>query len=72
MKNIVTISAFLSDYSEKAVKLHYANCSTFLPKSQIKVVEGELTAEPKSIYIELPTWLLQKNSEVIPFITIMG
>ena len=62
----VTVSAFSSDYSDKAYKFHYGdNQYEFVPKSQVKFIESAKTGESfgegvESRCFEMPAWLASK------------
>ena len=63
---VIVVSAYSEDYSEKAYKFIYANNKfEFLPKSQVKFVENSKgTAEfgegVESRWFEMPLWLANK------------
>lgn len=73
---IVTISAFSEDYSEKAYKLYYANNQfEFIPKSFCKFIEAQKTGKDfgegvESRYFEIPYWIY-KNLKGVEFYSVL-
>lgn len=62
--DVISMSAYATDYSDKAYKLWYAkNSFEFLPKSQAKMTEapdGIDAEDPRSCWFEVPVWLAKK------------